>query len=248
MGHSSREVDSDRTTATLKTCYEDDATVSTAPNPNILDCAHSSNDSIYSGAVKRRVKPKERRRRPIVMYKKPTVPPHLSADASRIRSRYLHRLGLETPEERQPSIRSNLRRDHEDPLSIEVLKDDYGTYDETIDVGSPPVHSPMFEGKRQVSFESSVVVHEIPSRKAYSERVRKALWMLRQEFEETVTKNSIEFMSEGCDPAKVLEEEDFILHEGQLVHPVYLMLGYPEMMERREKAVAGSPPPPTTSS
>jgi hypothetical protein len=63
--------------------------------------------------------------------------------------------------------------------------------------------------------------------------------MQRPEYEETVAKNSIEFLSEGCDPEKVLEEDDFILYEGELVHPVHLLLGYPELLRKFKSSCAG---------
>jgi hypothetical protein len=169
-------------------------------------------------------------RRRLVRSKKSGALPSIS-DASRIRSRYLRRLGLERPDEERPTPPFGSKRSFS-PFSVEFLKDDYGKQDESIIVGSPPVHSPFQQRKTIVSFEPSVVVHEIPSRNAYSKRVRKTIWMQQPEYNETVAKNTIEFMSEGCDPNKVLEEDDFIMHDGELVHPVYLMLGYPQLLRK----------------
>jgi hypothetical protein len=52
------------------------------------------------------------------------------------------------------------------------------------------------------------------------------MWMLPQERNESLIRNTIEFMSEGCDPSRVLDDEDFVRYQGELVHPVHFLLGY----------------------
>lgn len=175
--------------------------------------------------------------RPLLRSKKSGALPAMSSDASRIRSRYLHRLGLDRPSATCRRVGKNCSRQTSGPCCVEVLKNDFGSQDESLAVGSPPVHSPIEEHKRIVSFESSVVVHEIPSRNSYSERVRNTLWMQRAEYAAAVTKNIIEFLSEGNNPEKVFEEKDFIMHDGELVHPVYLMLGVPELLHKYETSL-----------
>jgi hypothetical protein len=155
--------------------------------------------------------------------------PALPDDAFRIRSNYLHRLELETLEERRAKGDFGSSRHH--PPSVEVLKEDHGAADESITAASQSVRAPLFQARKaSVSFDTSVAVHEVPSRNAYSERVRKTIWMLQDEFNESMTRNVIEYMAEGCDPERVLEEEDFVMHNGELVHPVSLMRGYTKML------------------
>ena len=61
-----------------------------------------------------------------------------------------------------------------------------------------------------VCFQTSVNVVEIASHRSYSDRIRKTIWFLRSEFAESVTRNSLEFLSEGWNPDHVLEEKDFV--------------------------------------
>eukprot|EP00429_Kryptoperidinium_foliaceum_P000224 CAMPEP_0176019296 /NCGR_PEP_ID=MMETSP0120_2-20121206/9318_1 /TAXON_ID=160619 /ORGANISM="Kryptoperidinium foliaceum, Strain CCMP 1326" /LENGTH=298 /DNA_ID=CAMNT_0017352369 /DNA_START=515 /DNA_END=1407 /DNA_ORIENTATION=+ len=80
----------------------------------------------------------------------------------------------------------------------------------------------------RVSFATAVKVREIPSHKDYSERMRSTMWMLPMEAAESICKNAIEFLAEGCEPERVLDESDFVEREGKLVHPVCLLLEEPE--------------------
>jgi hypothetical protein len=177
-----------------------------------------------------------RKSRKLVRCKKSGYLPALPDDAFRIRSNYLHRLGLETLEERRAKRNCGSSRHH--PPSVEVLKEDHGAVDESITAASQSVRAPLFQARKaSVSFDASVAVHEVPSRNAYSERVRKTIWMLEDEFNESMTRNVIEYMSEGCDPERVLEEEDFVMHNGELVHPVSLMRGYTKMLHPHATAL-----------
>jgi hypothetical protein len=170
-----------------------------------------------------------RKSRKLVRCKKSGYLPALPDDAFRIRSNYLHRLGLETLEERRAKGNFGSSRHH--PPAVEVLKEDHGAVDESITAASQSVCAPLFQARKaSVSFDTSVAVHEVPGRNAYSERVRKTIWMLEDESNESMTRNLIEYMAEGCDPERVLEEEDFVMHNGELVHPVSLMRGYTEML------------------
>jgi hypothetical protein len=69
---------------------------------------------------------------------------------------------------------------------------------------------------------SSVVVHAIPNRKEYSERVKKEIWMQPHELEESATQNCIEFAAEGRDWRLATEEQDFIFYQNEMVHPVHV--------------------------
>jgi hypothetical protein len=80
----------------------------------------------------------------------------------------------------------------------------------------------------KISFDPSVRVREIPSHHQYSERIKKSIWMLPREYVESVTKNAIEFMAEGYEPDRVLDESDFVERDGKMVHPVCELLDEPD--------------------
>jgi hypothetical protein len=153
----------------------------------------------------------------------PRAGPQASAsESSRIRSRYLHRLGLTKPKVATMVPPANIysRKQH----TIEVLKNDRGKCDDSINVNSPPLHraSSPVHAKPTVSFLSSVVVHTIPNRKEYSKRVKKTIWMQPNELEESAIRNGIEFAAEGRDWRLATEEQDFICYQNELVHPVHV--------------------------
>ena len=141
-----------------------------------------------------------------------------STDSSRIRSKYLHRLGITTPKMSPKRLSQRLSP----PAKVEALKNDHGELDETITISSPPLHSPLQE-KSMVCFDSAVIVHPIPNRTDYSDRVRKSIWMHRRELEENAARNVLEFAAENWDWRQVCEEMDMIVIEDQLVHPVHLI-------------------------
>ncbi|CAJ1938689.1 unnamed protein product [Cylindrotheca closterium] len=74
-----------------------------------------------------------------------------------------------------------------------------------------------------VSFDNYVVVHPIPSRNAYSEDMKQAIWTNAKEEEESMQRNYLEFASEGMIWQNTLEEEDFFVYNNELVHPVHIM-------------------------
>ena len=102
-------------------------------------------------------------------------------------------------------------------------KDDAGSSSYQAASSSPP---PPPTSK--TSFDPCVRVREIPSHHQLSERIRNTIWMLPREYVECITKNTIEFMAEGYEPDRVLEESDFLERDGKLVHPVCEMLEDPE--------------------
>jgi hypothetical protein len=138
------------------------------------------------------------------------------------------------------------------PTTTAPLKDDHGNHDNAIiarlksvdtncgEQAFIPLHpiNKMGDEKNivnnNVSFHPTVQVREIPSHHSYSERIKKTIWMLPHEYAESVTKNVIEFMSEGYAPETVLDESDFVERDGELVHPVCLMLEEPENVRLRQ--------------
>lgn len=77
---------------------------------------------------------------------------------------------------------------------------------------------------RRIQFNSNVMVVPIPSRHAYSKRIKQAFWMGGAEIQANAERNRYEFASEGWDFHQVLEDEDFYVDTstGQLVHPCWV--------------------------
>ena len=140
-------------------------------------------------------------------------------ESSRIRCRYLHRLGVGSPKIAPTTTSLDPLKINKGNASVEVLKKDHGQSDESLSLRSPPLHAKA----SSVSFETSVKVHSIPSRKDYSNRVKKSLWMQPRELEESAARNYFEFQSEGWDWRRATEEQDFVRYENQLVHPAHVM-------------------------
>lgn len=80
--------------------------------------------------------------------------------------------------------------------------------------------------KRTVRFDNYVVVIPIPSRHAYSNRIKQALWSNRNEIRDIVKKNRYEFTVEGWDWNLVLEDKDMYVDiaTGEKVHPCWVEL------------------------
>lgn len=76
--------------------------------------------------------------------------------------------------------------------------------------------------KRRLQFDSTVVVHPIPSHKVYSDRIRNTIWTGAYELQENVARNSLEFSFEHWNPDEVLDEENgLIYHHQEWIHPVH---------------------------
>ncbi len=212
-------------------------------------------------------------------------------DGWRIRSRYLHCLGMDEDDLQHhdhpkrtltaslshhrhgdcettivtTDLFSTLRRS---PTYTVSLKNDHREDDDTLLKTSKwerpeDVHQSLtvYPGSRKdkngdpqpadstcrVSFQPSVQISEIPSHRSYSQRIKKTIWMLPHEYAESVTQNAIEFMSEGFEPDRVLEESDFVQQDGKLVHPVCQILDEPENV-RLKKIYYGERPKKSTKS
>jgi hypothetical protein len=136
-----------------------------------------------------------------------------TSESSRIRSRYLDRLGVGKPKVApMPSSKPKVSTSN-----LETLKQDRGKTDDSLTIHSPPQHA-----RPTVSFRSSVVVHSIPNRQEYSERVKKTIWMQPEELEESANRNCIEFSAEGWDWRQAIEETDFVFFRGDLIHPAHM--------------------------
>jgi hypothetical protein len=156
--------------------------------------------------------------------------PNISAEnaSMRIRSRYLQRLGVAKFHKASKTVdRTSLKRRRKGSF-IEALKTGAQDFDITVDSPPLPFQSSL---QSRVSFESCVVVHSIPSHIDYSDRVRKALWTEPMEMEQEKIRNYVEFMAEGWDWRQVVEEDEFLVFENQLIHPVHAIRG-PSVQER----------------
>ena len=156
-------------------------------------------------------------------------------DASKIRSRFLDRLGI-SPRNSQvacipQSARQSPPRRQCQPSTKELLKTDNGVPDESLGPNSysSTSSSPRnFGGRkksntRSVAFENAVVVHQIPTRLEYSDRIRNAVWTNSAEMQMNYTRNVIEFKAENWDYRQCVEEDHFFQTDcGQLIHPVHL--------------------------
>lgn len=170
--------------------------------------------------------------------------------AMRIRSRYLHRLGVgsdscntsisssvsscdsfsvastvDTTISGSPKRKHVRRRSRPDEIEFQPLK---GCQEASKSRRRPenskkmPIHRKNSKST-SVSFENFVVVHPIPNLDAYSEEMKRQIWTNSQEMESEVMRNYLEFVSEGMNWQDTLEEEDFFEYNNELVHPVHIL-------------------------
>eukprot|EP00339_Tiarina_fusa_P015463 CAMPEP_0117050756 /NCGR_PEP_ID=MMETSP0472-20121206/35045_1 /TAXON_ID=693140 ORGANISM="Tiarina fusus, Strain LIS" /NCGR_SAMPLE_ID=MMETSP0472 /ASSEMBLY_ACC=CAM_ASM_000603 /LENGTH=209 /DNA_ID=CAMNT_0004764661 /DNA_START=369 /DNA_END=998 /DNA_ORIENTATION=+ len=165
-----------------------------------------------------------------------------TASSSRIRSRYLHRLGLtsSTSSSSTPSKSSKriaplpasitwgtTRRQR--PDSTELLKTDHGKKDDSLTLRTTTTPPASAHHSSVVRFQPHVIVHTIPHHSEYSTRVKRTLWMPPAEIEAMVTRNAIEFASERWDWRRATEEEDFVRlsvgggNGNKMVHPAHVV-------------------------
>eukprot|EP00537_Pseudo-nitzschia_pungens_P001790 CAMPEP_0172369916 /NCGR_PEP_ID=MMETSP1060-20121228/35197_1 /TAXON_ID=37318 /ORGANISM="Pseudo-nitzschia pungens, Strain cf. cingulata" /LENGTH=235 /DNA_ID=CAMNT_0013095007 /DNA_START=28 /DNA_END=735 /DNA_ORIENTATION=+ len=76
----------------------------------------------------------------------------------------------------------------------------------------------------RVRFNDNVLVVLIPSRHAYSNRIKKAFWRDGNELQDIADRNQYEYISEGSDWNTVLEDEDMYIDvdTGEKVHPCWV--------------------------
>jgi len=157
------------------------------------------------------------------------------SNITNIRSRYLQQLGIRLPAlSVSQSIPSLIRPNYRPaPVALsEPLKKDYGEKDEDISSSPMPLSksAPITRSflvstprkTRGVSFDHSVIVHQIPMRNEYSTRIRKQLWSDRTEIQRNASRNSYEFAAENWDWRQVAEDKDMIQAvTGELIHPIH---------------------------
>lgn len=78
--------------------------------------------------------------------------------------------------------------------------------------------------RRTVHFDNNVLVVPIPSRHDYSNRIKKALWRNKNEIRDIVDRNRYEYLSEGWEWSRVLEDEEmyFDVATGDKIHPCWV--------------------------
>jgi hypothetical protein len=77
--------------------------------------------------------------------------------------------------------------------------------------------------QRSVSFDETVTVLTIPNKDAYSDRIRKHLWMEPHEMLQNTNRNTIEFASENWDWRQVADDVEFYIcpMTGEKIHPCH---------------------------
>ena len=135
-----------------------------------------------------------------------------------------------------PKQCSSNSRDWQNISFCESLKADRGESDPTIDddISWTTEHSSSIESFRSqmssmstptrggVSFCTSVTVHPIPARSAYSDRMRKQLWTPAETQALNTARNIYEFAAEEWDWTKVVDDEFFFNYNGERIHPIHL--------------------------
>lgn len=159
------------------------------------------------------------------------------SSSKQIRLRLLTQLGFQQPTEcfqnkrnRQPNETLGRSR------SFDTTINDRSTFDSKYDSSLTVASSSSSHGsadsssreqsinrcRRSVSFDDTVHVTLIPSRRDYSERVRRYLWPDPIELKENASRNCYEFASEGWDWQKVVDDSEMYNIEGEKIHPIHL--------------------------
>lgn len=75
-----------------------------------------------------------------------------------------------------------------------------------------------------VRFDDDVLVVPIPSRHAYSDRIKRTIWRDAGELRDIVNRNRYEYTFEGWDSSKVLDDDDMYVDiaTGEKVHPCWV--------------------------
>jgi hypothetical protein len=150
--------------------------------------------------------------------------PRKAASACHIRSRFMNRLGISRPDKVQKKEEPKQTSSGQCSGSFcEKLKADYGKKDRTLGASSNPVASDASSRKRSVTFDVEVAVHPIPGWSRYSERIRTTLWTPTAEIYANAARNSYEFCAEGCNWRFAAENEDMVMYDGELVHPIHFV-------------------------
>lgn len=73
-----------------------------------------------------------------------------------------------------------------------------------------------------VRFHKVVSVVQIPSRDQYSKRIKSSMWRNKDEINQMVERNLAQFHYENYDWRSVVEETDFLVKDGERIHPCHL--------------------------
>lgn len=153
----------------------------------------------------------------------------------RIRCRYLYRFGLTKPN--PPNVtRFSCQRKDETASTIEFLKGDRGMIDPSLTQESPSIRPEYIVNRSNkeesaVRFQPEVLVREIPSHAALSNRLKRTLWTPNEELERHMRRNCIEYWAENCDPNRVLEEDSFIKVKNKMIHPAHFIPEYSAFLQ-----------------
>jgi len=161
----------------------------------------------------------------------------------------LHRLGIEPEQTMQRRIRPKPLKDLHSinyfktvsaPF-LQPLQDSMtsapratSTFSASFFSSSPPQRSELSSNDERnhrnssqhwtVRFDDDVLVVPIPSRHAYSDRIKKTIWRDAGELRDIVNRNRYEYTFEGWDSSKVLEDDDMYVDiaTGEKVHPCWV--------------------------
>ncbi len=195
---------------------------------------------------------------------RPNIPTRpCSTQESRIRVRLLHSLGIEPKKCIQKRIRPkpiaepiNYFKTVSTPF-LQPLQDSMNAPRATSTFSasffsSPPTdelissetlgHKKRHDNsqKRTVRFDDEVLVVPIPSRHAYSDRIRRTIWRNASELRDIVDRNRYEYTFEGWESTKVLEDDDMYVDiaTGEKVHPCWVENGDPDEEEDEDGGIA----------
>ncbi len=167
---------------------------------------------------------------------------------SRIRVRLLHSLGIEPQKNMQKRIRP---KPMAEPINyfktvsapfLQPLQDSIPRATSTFSASffSSQAAASVTEPKpirnsnsSKVRFDDDVLVVPIPSRHAYSDRIKRTIWRDARELRDIVDRNRYEYTFEGWESSKVIEDDDMYVDvaTGEKVHPCWVEHGESEDAE-----------------
>jgi hypothetical protein len=114
-------------------------------------------------------------------------------------------------------------------FSPSPCRDDDDTDDETV-MSDSDSECDVFASSGQhpdrtysIRFDSYVKVVEIPNRLSYTSMQRQLMWSGNKAIRENARRNRVEYEWEGSHWHNVVEEEEFLLVDGEKVHPVHAL-------------------------
>lgn len=169
-----------------------------------------------------------------------------STSASRIRSRFLHRLGIKSASPHNlshekttpckvvlvsstytPRVRrAHCSGNHVNHQTTVLSSGDASLQNSTSATSLTLLANNNERRKRGVTFHDEVTIHPIPTRYEFSDRVRKLLWSTPQELQINAVRNAVEFAAEGWDWRNVILDHEMMRNSltGELVHPIHFYM------------------------